>query len=130
MVNIFPASHRPGEVVRECQEIARSLIEFPKLYFRRHGCNITFDLFGIKKENINLLGDVMEGIATCIQSYSPSPSITFLEFMIDDTMIKVRSGLSSFPQLLYSNCSHGASPDPLKPYRSSKMRILFSIFVA
>jgi len=88
MVNIFPAYHRPGEVVREFQEIVRSLFEFPKLYFRRRECNITFDLFGIKKENINLLGDVMEGIATCIQSYSPSPSIIFLEFTIDDTMIK------------------------------------------
>jgi len=88
MVKMFPASHRPGEVVQECQEIARSLMEFPKRYFRRHECNIAFDLFGITKENINLLCEVMEGIATCIQSYSPSPRIIFLEFTIDDTTIE------------------------------------------
>ncbi|KAF8341153.1 hypothetical protein F5887DRAFT_976970 [Amanita rubescens] len=131
MVNIFPAYHRPGEVVREFQEIVRSLFEFPKRYLRRRGCNITFDLFGIKKENINLLGDVMEGIATCIRSFSPSWSTTFLEFTIDDTMIKVHSRLSSFTQLVYSNRSHGTSPGPLEPYHSLNMwRILLSIFVA
>ncbi len=130
MVYIFPASHRPSEVVRECQEIARSLIEFPKRYFRRRECNVTFDLFGINKENINLLREVMEGMATCIQSYSPSTSINFLVFTIDDTMIKVHSRLSSFTRLVYSTCSHGTSPDSLEPYRSLKMwRILCSIFV-
>ena len=100
MVVIFPTSHRPGQVVWECQEIIRSLMEFPERYFRRRECNITFDLFGITKENINLIGEVMEGIATCIQSYNSFPSIRFLEFRTDDAMIKVRSLLSTFTQLL------------------------------
>ena len=120
-VEIFPASHRPGEVVRECQEIARSLIKFPESYFERGGYHITFNLFGITKENINLLGEVMEGIATFIQSYSPSSYIGSLEFRIDDTAVKVHSRLSSFTQLIYSNPSHGTCPDSLQPYRSSKM---------
>jgi hypothetical protein len=131
MVEIFPASHRLGEVVPECQEIARSLMEFPENYFRRHECNITFDLFGITKRNINLLGEVMEGIATSIQSYTPSPTIRFLEFRIDNPTIKVRSHLSSFTQLVYSNCSHGTSQDSSEPYRSLKMwRISVSSFAA
>jgi len=88
MIEIFPASHRLGEVVPECQEIARSLMEFPANYFRRHECNLTFDLFRITKGNINLLGEVMEGIATSIQSYTPSPTIRFLEFTIDNPTIK------------------------------------------
>jgi hypothetical protein len=93
---ILPASHRLGEAVQECQEIARSLIEFPKRYLETRAYNITFDLFGITKEDINLLSEVMEGLATSIQSYSPSPSIGFLEFRIDDITIKVRFRLSSF----------------------------------
>ena len=131
MADIFPASHHPGEVVQECQEITRSLIEFPKRYFPGRECNITFDLFGITKENINLIGEVMEGMATCIQSYSSFPDIRFLEFRTDDTTIRVRSRLSSSTQLFYSKCSHGAPPDSLKPYRYSKMsKILFSYFPA
>ncbi|KAF8332435.1 hypothetical protein F5887DRAFT_996809 [Amanita rubescens] len=85
---IFPASHRLGEAIQECQEIARSLIKFPKHYFKTGVYNITFDLFGITKEDINLLCEVMEGLATSIQSYGPSPFIGSLEFKIDDITIK------------------------------------------
>ncbi|KAF8332433.1 hypothetical protein F5887DRAFT_1286676 [Amanita rubescens] len=85
---IFPASHRLGEAVRECQEIVRFLNELPQSYFETHAYNITFDLFGITKEDIDLLCEVMEGLATSIQSYSPSPCIGALEFRIDDITIK------------------------------------------
>ena len=132
VVEIFPASHRPGEVVLECREIARYLIEFPKGYFKRHHVSISFDLFGITNENINLLIEVMEGMANCTQSYSSSLHITSLAFRIDDTTMKVRSRLSSCAQLVqYSSRSHGASLGSLKPYRILEMqRILLSFFLA
>ena len=131
VVEIFPASHRPGEVALECREIARYLIEFPKGYFKRHHVSISFDLFGITNGNINVFIEVMEGMANCTQSYSSSLHITSLAFRIDDTTIKVRSRLSSCTRLVYSNRSHGASLDSLKPYRILEMqRILLSFFLA
>ncbi len=117
-LEIFPASYRPCQVLRECGEVARSLREFPKHYYHLGDrCHLTFNLFGITEENINLLAEVMEGIATSFRDMD----FMAVEISIDDITIRVRSHLRSFTRLIYFNGSHGAYLDLLRPYRFLKL---------
>lgn len=76
---MFPASHRP-----ECQEIERSLREFPKSYL--YPGHSPLNLFRIDEENMNLLAEVMEGMAICF----PDMDFTGVEISIDDITMQAR----------------------------------------
>ncbi|KAF8349573.1 hypothetical protein F5887DRAFT_501738 [Amanita rubescens] len=78
-LQIFPSSHRPGQVLGECREITRSLGEFPKEF---HVLNLTFNF--LLGEDIDLFSEVMKGIATCFQTYSPHLKVERLQIMIRD----------------------------------------------
>ena len=117
-LEIFPASHRPGQVLQECGGVARSLREFPTYHYQLGDrCHLTFNLFGITGENIDLFGEVMEWIATCFRDMD----FMAIEIITYDITIRVRSRLRSFARLIYFNASHGASLDLLKPYRFLKL---------
>ncbi|KAF8341155.1 hypothetical protein F5887DRAFT_386130 [Amanita rubescens] len=84
-LEIFPASHRPGQVLQECGGVARSLREFPTYhYYLGDRCHLTFNLFGITGENIDLLAEVMEGIATCFRDMD----FMAVEIITDDMTIR------------------------------------------
>lgn len=93
-LEIFPASYRPGQVLRECREVAGSLREFPKYYYYvGEQCHLTFNLFGITEENIDLLAEVIEGIATSFRDMH----FMAIEIITDDMAIRVCSGLRIYP---------------------------------
>jgi hypothetical protein len=119
-LEIFPASHRPGQVLQECREIGSSLREFPKAYCYQpeRECHLTFNLFGIREENMYLLAEVMEGIVVSF----PDTPFTGVEISIDDIAIRARSlRLAIFTHLLISSNSHGATPDSLMLCHASEL---------
>lgn len=83
---LFPSSHRPGEALQVCQEIAASLGMFPKNYYVPDRCHISFHLGGIMKEHISLLQEVMEAMAICMRKYF---HCSYLGVIIYDSTIKV-----------------------------------------
>jgi hypothetical protein len=86
-LEIFPASHRPGQVLQECREIERSIREFQKVYYYRgRSCYLTFNLLGLQEENLKLLVEVMEGIAVCF----PDLAFTSVEIRVDNIAIRAR----------------------------------------
>ncbi|KAF8346153.1 hypothetical protein F5887DRAFT_962889 [Amanita rubescens] len=81
-LQIFPSSHRPGQVFGECREITRSLYEFPKKF---HVFGLTFNfLWSSTGEDIGLFSEVMKGIATCFQTYYPRLKVGDLRIVIHD----------------------------------------------
>ena len=98
-LELFPSSHHPGEVLQECREFARSLKEFPQDYYLLQAkCRLALNLFGLAMENLNLLAEVMEGIAT----YFPVPIFMGVDIIMDDATMQVRwhLGLTVFVQLI------------------------------
>ena len=84
-LELFPASHYPGQVLQECREIERSIREYQKVYYYRgRTCYLTFNLMGLKEENMNLLVEVMEGIAICF----PDLVFTSVEVRVDDIAMR------------------------------------------
>ena len=78
-----------GEARRACRGVARSLTNW-------HGCfgkdryHLSVDLSGTSEENISLLNELMEAMATCLQDYCPRGSAHF-SLIIHEDSIQVKS---------------------------------------
>ena len=110
---MFPAFHYPGEARRLCGEVASSLKDWSHFSRRKDKYHLSVDLFGTSEENISLLSELMEAMATCLQDYYPR-NRTELSVIIHEKSIQV--GVRLFrcvinPSLL--DRSHGGLPNLL-----------------
>ena len=78
---IFPSSHRHGQVLGECREIARSISEFPPNF---HNFTLAFNFLWSTGEDIGLFIEVMKEMATCFQTYYPHLKVERLSISIHD----------------------------------------------
>ena len=89
IVELLPSYHRPGEALEVFTEIETCLhnsLQDKDMYI------LSLNLFGISNENIDLLREVMEAVATCRR---PS-SFRGLNIIVHQTSIRVCSQYLKF----------------------------------
>ena len=74
---MFPSFHHPGEALRGCREVARSLSNWSYGFFGKDKYHLSVSLLGISEENIGLLCEMIEAMVTCLQDYCPRGSTIF-----------------------------------------------------
>ena len=89
---MFPSFHHPCEALQACREVATSLTNWHG-FFGKDRYHLSVSLFGISEENISLLSELMEAMATCLQGYCPRDSAEF-GVIIHKESIQVSSRLS------------------------------------
>ena len=89
---MFPAFYHPDEALRACREVATSLANCPR-FFGQDIYQLAVSLLGTSDENISLLSDLMEAMATCLQGYCPRDSnySTNFNIIIHEKSIQVSS---------------------------------------
>ena len=105
-INTFPSFHGPGEALRVCREVALSLSDWSNGFLRGKGkYHLSVNLLGISEENISLLGEMMEAMATCLQDNCPRGSTDFQVIIYKAIQV-------SSPPSQYSNIHHCLSQKP------------------
>ena len=88
-ITLLPLSHRPGKALQECRNILTLISKYHKRQYVRH---LSFKLLGATEENISLLEEVMEAMATCLQDYGEC--CEYVEISTCDTTMQVSFPLS------------------------------------
>ena len=89
-ITMFPAFHQPGDALRVCREVASSLNDWSHFFRGEDRFRLSVSLLGTSQENISLLSELMEALASCLQYYGPRAS-THFSVIIHENSIQVSS---------------------------------------
>ena len=109
---MFPAFLHSGEALPACREVATSLTNWHGL-FGQYGYQLSVSLFGTSEENISLLSELMEAMATCLQDYYPRNRTEFSVIIHEKS---IQAGVRLFRCVINSSLldrSHGGFPNSL-----------------
>ena len=90
-----PAFHRPGEALRACGDVASSLVNNWSRFFRgKDGYHLSVSLLETSEDNISLLSELMDAMATYLQGYCPRASTEFSVIVHEKSIQVLSSRLS------------------------------------
>ena len=118
-LDIYPSTHRPGQVRGECREIIRSLRKFT--WDSLLGYHLTFNLWSIE-EDIGLFNEVMKEIAICLKTCSHL-IVECLEIQVHDLRKQVWSSCLSKVTRVYHPLSRGTSHNLLNRCRFRSLKL-------
>ena len=92
-ITMFPAFQHPGGALQACRDVASSLSNWSHVFRGKDKYHLSVSLLGTLEEDISLLSELVEAMATCLQDYCPRAD-TYFSVIIHEKSIQVSSQLS------------------------------------